>query len=858
MSRSFGPLTAVTPTGEPLQSATVAFKEADGATTLAQALYAASSGGASTSTHTTNSKGQLNRYAQYAQRAFYTLNGDSTIWPIDFEVDPADVMAMGPDGVTVTQGYRAVARMRLAPVEAKIRDMGGFVANVDAYADGVTVNNYTVSGTGGNCSAAVIAALVDLATWGGGILEFGIGSYCYPAGVTWINNVLVRGTRGHSVLIHPPNSSTLVNALGPSSAGYTNLGFTGLEFNGNWENNLDFPAASSEVAITGDDCFFYNNTLRNFNAFGVQWAGTRTVIANNRVLGPNNGAGAASYENLHVGHFPNRYAGRDGIFTPGNLTVKFGLVHGNYVTGLRLPGIVVGGSGLIVTQNHVENCHRSYGFAADGTTETGGGQIALCPTTVSSAYPIYPTDWVIGDNYVGPSATSFAGDVLTGVTTWANGIELNSVTDGVCSDNVIERVPVFGISLDTTQRIMISGGSIRGCGTASRPGGSGAFRVADNTSKFVAMGINFQGNVGTGVYAVHLAGTTNHYAFLGCIFEGNTLNWDNTATGRNFKLQGNVTIDGDLVPEVLSMTSATVYAMQILNDDINGDGLLIQAGSTSAEFALNILTRRGAANLLSLTGAATLRIGEVAGAARVTADLSHATLANRLLFQTTTADSPSSVGVLPLGTSRQSDFAAYAHPTPASAAVAAIVRATATEMQIRADSPSGSYQSLGVYTSNALKLALTAGGIMIYLSQAAGTSGIVKVGRTAPEAQLGVSGATDGIVAGTVAGDAVLVSDSGDLHIGASGAKSTIFKSSSLAVARFDAVKNKILHDGSGAKAITDTGGYVWVPYSLGKPTGNPGTPTGSSGAVPLAIDLTNLKLCFWDGAAWRTSAAFT
>jgi hypothetical protein len=75
---------------------------------------------------------------------------------------------------------------------------------------------------------------------------------------------------------------------------------------------------------------------------------------------------------------------------------------------------------------------------------------------------------------------------------------------------------------------------------------------------------------------------------------------------------------------------------------------------------------------------------------------------------------------------------------------------------------------------------------------------------------------------------------------------------------RTDTNKNKILHDGSGAKGTGDTTGYVFIPYSLGKPTGNPGTPTGSSGSVPLAIDLSNNKLCVWTGTAWICTAALT
>ena len=94
-----------------------------------------------------------------------------------------------------------------------------------------------------------------------------------------------------------------------------------------------------------------------------------------------------------------------------------------------------------------------------------------------------------------------------------------------------------------------------------------------------------------------------------------------------------------------------------------------------------------------------------------------------------------------------------------------------------------------------------------------------------------------------------------EMVIGTSGLTDLLFQVNGAVAGRIDSAKNKILHDNGGAKAVGDTTGYVWLPYSLGKPTGTP-VGSGTNGAVPLAIDLTNNKLHFWTGAAWVSSPA--
>lgn len=68
---------------------------------------------------------------------------------------------------------------------------------------------------------------------------------------------------------------------------------------------------------------------------------------------------------------------------------------------------------------------------------------------------------------------------------------------------------------------------------------------------------------------------------------------------------------------------------------------------------------------------------------------------------------------------------------------------------------------------------------------------------------------------------------------------------------------NKDVLLGPSGAATNMTAGFPFIPAAAGTPTG---TPTTVSGYVPLYVDTTNKKLCYYDtsAAAWRTSGVFT
>jgi hypothetical protein len=97
-------------------------------------------------------------------------------------------------------------------------------------------------------------------------------------------------------------------------------------------------------------------------------------------------------------------------------------------------------------------------------------------------------------------------------------------------------------------------------------------------------------------------------------------------------------------------------------------------------------------------------------ARRITADFSNATITNRTLFQTTTANSTTAVGLLPNGTSTTSQFIAYAATDPDNAAYA-YMQHTGSVANIGATKTgTGSYTPLSFSTSGTTRLTINADG----------------------------------------------------------------------------------------------------------------------------------------------------
>lgn len=598
MSRAKGDLTVLDPDGVALSSAVISFKEADGSTALAQALYAADVGGGSTTTHGASAKGELTRYTPLAQRAFYRINGDTVNWPIDFEVDPADVMALADDGVTMTAGYRALNRLRVAALETKIRDMGGLVQNVDAYAGASVPVNDGV----GDPDAAINAAITAL---GGlpGVIQFGPGTYLEPtSAVVWPDNVIIRGAGMYATTIkHRASSSDIpINLFQKTDSGVMDL-----TVDGNYAQNTTYNGC--EVSVDGTRCFAVNVKVINFNKIGIEAAGLDNSVRSCIVTG----LAPASYTALPVSLGTTEvYQSLYGILVPNNVTSRRVWVTDCVVTGTRSAGIFVGGTGSAIIGNRVENCHRG-----DFPLNTQGGCIATVSTKTTVTGDTTSDHMIVADNYVGPSPTIPSG----GGTGGSCGIEIDGTRHTLVSNNVVNDVRNIGITVNSgqfdTYDIVIQGGSIHGVDTApGLPGAGGSVGLVINGSVGATSGVMVRGvSISSCTNAIWTENTVSGYAFEGLILESNTNGWTKSDTAVDYQSFGHVysntshaklpnrfyQADNSGAPSAEASWAATFYNSSATSGaGATGNGVWVRGGGSAIDYMLHITNR--ANNLVGL------------------------------------------------------------------------------------------------------------------------------------------------------------------------------------------------------------------------------------------------------------------
>lgn len=659
---------------------------------------------------------------------------------------------------------------------------------------------------------------------GPGIVQLGPYTYLpWTSAVTEVDGVIIRGC-GYSAtkILHRAHSSREpIHFLGR-----TDCGVAELWVDGNYANNTTYD--SCEITIDGMRCFAYRVKVTSFNKQAITMGGIDNVVDSCVIQGlaptPYNTWGGGVYQSL------------TGVTVAGQSLCRRLRVTNNLITGCRSVAIGIGGIGGLIDGNIIEDCHRG-----DEPQDTPGGAVAFPPTTTTINSDTPPQHFILSNNTIGPAPTRIGPSTLGG----GGGFELNSCQHFVLSGNKVNDVALFGITINATAfpsyDIVIDGGSINGVDTVNAvptSGGSVGIALYPSTTysvKGIVVSNVAISNCRTAIWTFeNSAGLLNNYRFNNLILDGNTVGWVKAdAASNDGRAQGTAVVGGAGIPEQVSVagntsadyaailanahasghgvlvkggSSASQYALRVQNNGggdlfyvagdgsaaqnlnvgggfgytlanahASGNGLWVKAGLSASQYALRV-GNSGGSDLFFVTGSGAVNIG--AASARLTADLSNATHASRMLLQSTTVNGQTQVGAIPNGSSASAGFNAYNNATPASGTVAQML-ALSTEVSVRATALGGSALPLTLYTNGAQQ-------------------------------------------------------------------------------AQIDAAGNKIMHGGAGALATTATTGFVWVPYCLGTPTGNPGAPANSSGSVPLAIDLTANKLWFWTGAAWKQSAAFT
>lgn len=235
------------------------------------------------------------------------------------------------------------------------------------------------------------------------------------------------------------------------------------------------------------------------------------------------------------------------------------------------------------------------------------------------------------------------------------------------------------------------------------------------------------------------------------------------------------------------------------------DGTVRLAVGNAGATSLDVLTINNSGNInISATGA------------RITGDFSGA-VANRVMFQTSTANSATSVGAIPSGSSNFASFTAFNNSDPTNAAFFQIQAASTTEARLNSGiTGTGTYLPMAFYTGGSERMRID-------------TSGNVGIGTSSPVAPL-TFGNSKGIVWFNASG----------LFSSTTGAQIFKFSDNNLYIDNYDAGTSIIFRrSGFTETARIESSGNVLVtnPAGLGYGTGSGGTvtqATSKSTAVTL------------------------
>lgn len=170
-----------------------------------------------------------------------------------------------------------------------------------------------------------------------------------------------------------------------------------------------------------------------------------------------------------------------------------------------------------------------------------------------------------------------------------------------------------------------------------------------------------------------------------------------TAAASTFATALNPVITG-----VAELPDGSAAAPSLTNTGDTNTGLYFPAADTVAVSAGGVEQLRVSSATLNLPVAAT----------RITGDFSNATVANRVLFQTSTANGSSTVGFLPNGTSQVAQAMMLNNSDPTNASTM-VIRAGATENWISsAITGTGTYLPMTFYTGGAERLRIDASGFL--------------------------------------------------------------------------------------------------------------------------------------------------
>ncbi len=357
-------------------------------------------------------------------------------------------------------------------------------------------------------------------------------------------------------------------------------------------------------------------------------------------------------------------------------------------------------------------------FTANGAVSANAGLTATKSYSVTSAgsVPALVTWGSFGGGLALKDGAAYAG-----LYTSALGADLHVYTGVTASDTAVSKV-----------RLSISGASGNtGFGTTAPTAALHAYR-----STAVEVSAMAQNSAGYAKYGVDTSG-------VGQLVAGSWNVYANTTTlAVAVDSSGNVGIGTNAPSDKLDVVG------RVTNGGGGGDGrYFARNGSGTIVMGLGVGTLTGAPDSVGLnvaTSTGTLDLGtnnttrlrvDSAGnvniptsGARITADFSNAALASRVLFQTSTANGATALGVIPNGAGAGANFNAFASSDPTNSSYGQLLAVAGADVRISSQATgSGAYLPMTFYTSGAERLRVdTSGRVAINRNSASFSPGTAR------------------------------------------------------------------------------------------------------------------------------------
>ena len=568
-------------------------------------------------------------------------------------------------------------------------------------------------------------------------------------GVAYGGTGVTTSSGANSVMLRDSNQNVAVNRINQTSTNTTAAGgVTALTVASSYIHTLNgtggqtYTMPDATTLATGV-AFIFNNlatgtlTLQNYAAGSI---GTITAGGAGAVFLTNNGTAGGTWD-LHA-YLPEGVTFGTNAFNLGTAIVTGGTWQGGTIQsgygGTGLTTFTAANNALYSTSASALAA-GTLPVAAGGTGQSSYavGDVLYASTTtalskladvatgnalISGGVGVAPSYGKIGlTTHV--SGTLAVGNGGTGATTltsngvvYGNGTSAAGITAAGTTGQVLiattSGAPSWG-SVPTTAAV-----------TSITFGSTGLTPATATTGAVTVAGTLVAANGGTGQssYAVGdllYASTTTALSKLADVATGNALISGGVGVAPSYGKIGLTTHVSGILPVANGGTNASTASITSFNN-ITGYTAAGATGTTSTNLVFS--TNPTFAGLTNSGNIAFTGTGN-----RITGDMSNATIASRMAFQTSTANSPTSVSAIPSGTGTQADMFVFNNSDPTNAGLF-LFRVTSTESSLRsAITGTGTYLPMSFFTNGSERLRITtAGGVSFGATGTAyGTSGQV-------------------------------------------------------------------------------------------------------------------------------------